>query len=114
MAGDPQHDRHRLASWYERFAAEEAHGESAIYERLAYGVATSPALLDFLLTLPRQRRQPNLFLAAARRLHGVPEDLGRLVDIVAADGRRARRRPTSPAAARCCCRCWRGCRSRWR
>jgi hypothetical protein len=90
MAGDPQHDRRRLASWYERFAAEEAHGESAIYERLARGVAASPALLDFLLTLPRQRRQPNLFLAAVRRLHGVPEDLGRLVEIVAADGRRVR------------------------
>src|SRR5215469_7322763 len=94
MAGDPQHDpqhdRRRLASWYERFAAEEAHGESEIYERLACGVAASPELLDFLLTLPRQRRQPNLFLAAVRRLHGVPEDLGRLVEIVAADGQRVR------------------------
>jgi hypothetical protein len=78
-------ERRRLAGWYTAFATEEAHGRTEIYERLALGVAASRELLDFLLTLPQARRQPNLFLAAVRQLHGVPESAGRLAEIVRDD-----------------------------
>jgi hypothetical protein len=78
----------RLADWYAAFATDEAHGQSDIYERLALGVAASPELLDFLLTLPTARRQPNLFFAAVRQLRGVPEDADRLLEIVREDHRR--------------------------
>jgi hypothetical protein len=78
-------ERQRLAGWYTTFATDEAHGRSEIYERLALGVAASTELLDFLLTLPTARRQPNLFLAAVRHLHGVPENAGRLAEIVRHD-----------------------------
>ena len=39
-------------------------------------------MLEFLASLPAEKRQPNLFLAAIRHLFGVPESAGRLVDIV--------------------------------
>src|SRR5580704_13037636 len=80
----------RLADWYTTFATDEAHGRSEIYERLALGVAASSELLDFLLTLPTARRQPNLFLAAVRHLHGVPENAERLTEIAREDHRRIR------------------------
>jgi hypothetical protein len=83
-------ERQRLAGWYTTFATDEARGRSEIYERLALGVAASPELLDFLLTLPTTRRQPNLFLAAVRHLHGVPENAGRLAEIVRHDPGRIR------------------------
>src|SRR6202048_4830953 len=36
------------------------------------GAAADPEVIGFLLTLPREKRQPNLFLAAARHLFGTP------------------------------------------
>jgi hypothetical protein len=36
------------------------------------GVACDPEVIGFLLTLPPEKRQPNLFLAAARHLFGTP------------------------------------------
>lgn len=57
---------------YRRFAAQEAHGRSPLYEALALGVADDPEILGFLLTLPEAKRQPNLLLAAARHLLGTP------------------------------------------
>jgi hypothetical protein len=86
LSGDLQ----RLAGWYTTFATDEAHGRSEIYQRLALGVAGSEELLHFLLTLPRARRQPNLFLATVRHLRGVPESADRLVEIVREDHRRIR------------------------
>jgi hypothetical protein len=83
-------DLQRLAGWYTTFATDEAHGRSEIYQRLALGVAGSEELLHFLLTLPRARRQPNLFLATVRHLRGVPESADRLVEIVREDHRRIR------------------------
>jgi hypothetical protein len=80
----------RLSDRYTAFATDEAHGQSEIYERLALGVARSQELLDFLLTLPAARRQPNLFLAAVRYLHGVPDGVDRLIEIVREDYRRIR------------------------
>jgi hypothetical protein len=35
-------------------------------------VASDPEVIGFLLTLPREKQQPNLFLAAARQLFGTP------------------------------------------
>ena len=59
---------------YNRFADEEAQGRSALYEALARGVAADEDILDFLLTLPRHKRQPNLLFAAVRHVFGTPAD----------------------------------------
>ena len=72
----------QIADRYARFAADEARGSSEIYERLAQAVAGSIDVLEFLATLPAERRQPNLFLAAVRHLFGVPSSGRQLVDIV--------------------------------
>jgi hypothetical protein len=65
--------------------AREAHGRCPIYERLSQGVAETSDLLNFLATLPPERRQPNLFFAAVRHLHGVADDTDRLIEIVTRD-----------------------------
>ena len=72
----------RIADRYAKFAADEARGSSVIYERLAQAVASSTDVLEFLATLPADRRQPNLFLAAVRHLFGVPNSERQLIDIV--------------------------------
>jgi hypothetical protein len=63
-----------IARRYERFAVSEARGLSPIYEQLALAVAGSPGLLTFLRSMPSERRQPNLFLAAVRHVAGVPRN----------------------------------------
>ena len=71
-----------IARSYERFAITEAHGQSPLYEQLALAVSASPDLLGFLQSMPPERRQPNLFLAAVRLVCGVARDgneLGRFV-----------------------------------
>jgi hypothetical protein len=83
-------DLQRIADRYTVFAADEAHGVSEIYERLALATAASPELLTFLAGLPADRRQPNLFMAAVRSLHGVPENRDRLVAAVRRDRDRIR------------------------
>jgi hypothetical protein len=72
----------RIADRYATFAADEARGSSEIYERLAQAVADSTDVLEFLATLPAERRQPNLFLAAVRHLFGVPNSERQLFEIV--------------------------------
>lgn len=64
----------RIAARYRRFAAEEAHGRSPLYEAFALGIAEDPDALGFLATLPEPRQQPNLLLAAVRHHHGVARD----------------------------------------
>ena len=71
-----------IADRYVAFATDEARGVSEIYEMLAQSVASSNYVLGFLATLPAERRQPNLFLAAIRHLCGVPNSGEQLVDIV--------------------------------
>ena len=56
---------------YRRFGAREAQGRSPLYAELAAGVADDPEVLAFLADLPREKRQPNLLLAAVRYLAGV-------------------------------------------
>jgi hypothetical protein len=72
----------QIADRYARFAADEARGVSDTYERLARAVTVSAELLEFLATLPPDRRQPNLFLAAVRHPFGVPGSAEGLVEIV--------------------------------
>jgi hypothetical protein len=89
MTRTPSESR-RISNRYTAFAVNEARGISEIYERLALAIAASPELLAFLASLPEDRRQPNLFLAAVRHLCGVPEGADRLVEIVRRDYRRIR------------------------
>src|SRR5271165_5281520 len=64
----------RIAQRYRAFAIDEARGVSEAYEALALGIATAPEILDFIASVPSDRRQPNLFLAAVRSVYGVPEN----------------------------------------
>ncbi len=66
--------RQRLNAIYHRFAGQEAAGRSALYEGFAHAVAEDPDTLDFLLTLPVDKRQPNLLLAAVRLVCGLAND----------------------------------------
>jgi hypothetical protein len=59
------------AANYRQFALLEAQGRSPLYVRLAGGVADDHELLAFLEDLPREKRQPNLLLAAVRYLAGL-------------------------------------------
>ena len=67
-----QQDGARLSTAYLRFAEEEVRDKSPLYCELLRGAASDRQVIAFLLTLPREKRQPNLFLAAARRLFGTP------------------------------------------
>ncbi len=64
----------RLAARYRRFAEQEAHGHSPLYEALALGVAEDPRLLRILAELPAAKQQPNLLFAAVRVVCGTPRD----------------------------------------
>jgi hypothetical protein len=72
-----------LAENYRLFARLEARGRSAHYEALATGVAGDQPILDFLLSLPPDKRQPNLLFAAARYLLDAVADLGSLRMLIA-------------------------------
>jgi hypothetical protein len=61
-----------IAKRFRRFADTEVHGHSPLYEVLARGVASDPAMLTFLADLPEAKQQPNLFLAAVRFVCGTP------------------------------------------
>ena len=61
-----------VADNYRRFAREEARGRSPLYEVLTDGVANDPDLLAHIADLPPAKQQPNLLLAAARHVNGVP------------------------------------------
>jgi hypothetical protein len=62
----------QTSDWYRRFAAQDAHGVSPIYEEWALGVADDAEVLGLLERLPLQKRQPNLIFAVSRLL-GAPE-----------------------------------------
>ena len=67
-----QQDGPRVSTTYIRFAEDEARDRSPLYAELSRGVASDPEVIGLLLTLPREKRQPNLFLSAARHLFGTP------------------------------------------
>jgi hypothetical protein len=64
----------RIARAYIRFAEAEARRRSPLYEALALGVAADAEIIAFLAALPAEKRQPNLLLAAVRRLFGTVSD----------------------------------------
>ncbi|WP_433219497.1 DUF2332 domain-containing protein [Dactylosporangium sp. CS-047395] len=70
------------AEQYRFFATVMARGSSPLYEELALGVAADPEMLALLDGLPPAKRQPNLLLAAARLVGGVPSSYGQLRETV--------------------------------
>jgi len=68
-----------------RVWAQEARGRSPAYVTLSNAVANDSAILDYLGTLPSDKRQPNLLFASARYLLGTPADPGTLRDLVRRD-----------------------------
>jgi len=75
-------DRDGLAAIYRRFAEDEAHGRSQLYEELAHRIATDLSTRAFLASLPRDRQQPNLLFAAIRYLSGTPKGWEQFRDFV--------------------------------
>src|SRR5947208_31033 len=67
-----QQEYARTSAAFLRFADEEARHRSALYDELARGTASDPLVIAFLLTLPKEKRQPNLLFAATRLLTGTP------------------------------------------
>lgn len=65
------HDVESLRSYYRHFADVEAAGVSSLYAQWAYGLADDAQMIERLMQLPAQKRQPNLVFAAAR-VHGAP------------------------------------------
>lgn len=61
-----------LSTRYRRFAEVEARGRSPLYEALANGVAADPEAIGFLLTLPKEKQQPNLLLTMAASKASIP------------------------------------------
>ena len=80
LAGDDPVDA--VVEIYRAFARREAHGRSAAYESLAESVAGNAAIVQFVASLPPDKRQPNLLFAAARYLLGVPAGIGQLHELV--------------------------------
>jgi hypothetical protein len=62
------------AEWYTTYAETEAHGQSAIYEEWALGVASDDRVRALIERMPLQQRQPALVFAVSRLL-GAPEGL---------------------------------------
>ncbi len=65
-------ERLALAKTYRYFGEKDARGASPLYQELAVGVADDPDVLDLLLDLPVDKRQPNLLFAAVRHVAGTP------------------------------------------
>jgi hypothetical protein len=62
----------QISARYSKFAEDEAHGKSPLYEELAGRIAADPAILAYLSELPREKQQPNLLFAVVKYLHGTP------------------------------------------
>jgi hypothetical protein len=73
-----------ISERYAAFATDEARGSSELYEKLALAIAQSNDLLEFIATLPVERRQPNLFLAAVRHVCSIPRNVDDLREFVRA------------------------------
>ena len=71
-----------ISDQYAAFAADEARGSSEAYEKLALAASQSDDLLEFIATLPVERRQPNLFLAAVRHVCGIARNVDDLRQFV--------------------------------
>jgi hypothetical protein len=80
----------RIAERYRAFAIDEVRGISETYESLSLGIAASPEVLAFIASVPADRRQPNLFLAAVRQICGVPENTTHLTSLLRKEHERIR------------------------
>lgn len=63
----------KIRKRYAFFAAHEARDVSPFYAILAEEVVRNDALVQFVASLPAEKRQPNLLLAAVRHTCGIPE-----------------------------------------
>src|SRR5260370_42056533 len=79
---DPQRS---TAENYLVFGREER-GRSPAYEPLSAAVAADDMILEFLGTLPRAKRQPNLLFPPARYLLDAPPAIETLPALVREDG----------------------------
>lgn len=96
----------RLAQTYADFAEKEARGRSPLYVEICLGVAKDAEWLKRLATLPKDKRQPNLLLAAVKYLHGTARDWPHFRALVVEDWERiaqiiAERRTQTNEPARC-------------
>ena len=99
------HWAHRRA--YRRFAAEEAHGHSPLYQEMSLSVAADPKLISFLARLPG-KQQPNLLLGAVCLLLDCDHARISAAHLDNGDALRASKcwplnPTTNPDAARRCC-----------
>jgi hypothetical protein len=72
-----------ISARYSKFAEDEAHGKSPLYEEFARRIAGDSIILAYLSELPREKQQPNLLFAAVKYLHGTPhgwEDFRTLIE----------------------------------
>src|SRR4051812_9740064 len=83
-------ERTSTVARYRRFAELEAAPASPLYSELAAAVAADDGLLDFLVSMPADKRQPNLLFAAVAYLHGVPSGPEELRQRIRDDGDRVR------------------------
>lgn len=67
-------DPDELSAWYRGFAENETAGKSPSYTSISLAIADDPDILRALLTLPPDKRQPNLLLAAFRYVCGAAAD----------------------------------------
>jgi hypothetical protein len=70
-----------LASHYQNFS-EAARGRSPLYVDIAAGVARDPQILSLLASLPAEKQQPNLLLAAVKYLFGAARDYAHFRSLV--------------------------------
>ncbi|MET7618933.1 DUF2332 domain-containing protein [Streptomyces sp. NPDC005408] len=65
------HISQSVADRYREFSAEQAHGQSPVYEKLTAEIAEDPDICALIASLPPgNKQQPNLLLAAVRHLGG--------------------------------------------
>lgn len=71
-----------LSRAFERFAKEECHNSSVLYERLSLGIAKDPELLTLAAHARKGERVPNLFFAAVHflLLKGIEHPVARFYD----------------------------------
>jgi hypothetical protein len=75
MAGSPLFpDISSIRERYVGFSNYQARGVSPLYQELSSAIAESDELLDFVASLPHDKQQPNLVLAAIRWECGLPAD----------------------------------------
>lgn len=91
MSGSPLFpDVDSIRERYVGFSNYQARGVSPLYQELSSAIAESDELLDFVASLPYDKQQPNLVLAAIRWECGLPADGADLLVRVRSAARRIR------------------------